>query len=239
MDSAPQPTEDTESLAGTLDELLDRARHFILDLIVFIDARLAQLGNAPMSARLVRLLTRRALLPAEAALRRAIILIAATLPAPGPSKTSTKPPSSSHSRQPAAPARAPVFCMSEPQPRAGLRPAARNLPETLPEHLLPRLTLLTEAALCTRSPAPAPAPRPSDPAASFHRRLTALCIAFQDPFREARRWRRHQAARRPGARPPLAPKIPGARKSLGETRLNLLRELTTSAEAALAHTNTS
>ncbi|MFN4183388.1 MAG: hypothetical protein ACK4M6_01270 [Hyphomonas sp.] len=75
MDTAPQPTDD-----DALNALIERARQFILGLILYIDGITARLGDAAMSPALARALTRRAILPAEAALRRVIILLAADLP---------------------------------------------------------------------------------------------------------------------------------------------------------------
>lgn len=232
METAPQPPDDDTAP----DSLLGRAEDFILYLITVIESRLRQLGSAPMSARLARLLTRRALLPAEAALRRAILLIAATLPPPAPLTIShgARRRSAAPCQKRAAPGRPPAFCMTEAHPGARKSPEA----DDTPEHLMPRITLLTDAALARSAPPstlPSTQPvKPEDPGARFRRRFDALVMAFENPFREAERWLRRQRRQKPGANPPLAPGIPGARKTLGETRLNLLRELTSAAQATLA-----
>ncbi len=234
MDTPHQPSDE-----DALDLLLGRAREFILGLLGLIDSVLERLGTAPMSARLTHHLMRRALLPAEAALRRAILLIATTLPAPAPRAVPVKafPKTGIPSRKGALIARAPVFCMREPQPRAPKAPKQASLPE----HLLPRITLLTDSVLRARSiPESAKIPtQPGDPAMRFHRRLTALRAAYENPVREAERWLRRHAVRPEISETVLAPaKIPGARKSLGVFNNDLLRELTRSARLSL-HPNTS
>lgn len=226
-DTPPQPPDDLDILNG----LLGRARYFILDLIGFLDTALERLGNTPLSARVVRYLTRRALLPAEAALRRAIILMAFQLePAPAalaraPAKASARPPSPGP--QAAASPRAPLFRMSEPQPRPVKYPGTNYLPE----ELMPRITLLTEAALEAR-PAAAPPPAPRDPAAAFRRRFEALRAAYEAPAPVARRWRRRCAASAATAARTLSSgKIPGAARPLGQNALSLLQELTQAARS--------
>lgn len=123
MDDTPfQPADDLD----ILDDLLGRTRYFILGLIGFIDTALERLGNTPLNARAVRYLMRRALLPAEAALRRAILLIATTLPPPAPARAPSRTirqPAAAATGKPAAP-RAPLFRMSEPQPPLQHDPAA-------------------------------------------------------------------------------------------------------------------
>lgn len=223
MDTAPQPTDDDDAL----NALLERARLFILDMILYIDAIAKRLGSVPLSAALVRQLTRRALLPAEAALRRVILILAADLPteclSPAPSAAAgpARRQSGNVSKKPPAP-RAPLFRMSEPQPGPKKSPQAGDLPE----HLRPRITALTDAVLYASPPAPITSAPPRDPAAAFCRRLQALHSAFDNPYREAKRWLRRQAAAAAPAKSPLAPKIPGARKSLGDAPVSLLRELT-------------
>lgn len=228
MEDTPlQPPDDLD----ILNDLLGRARYFILDLIGFLDTALERLGNTPLSARVVRYLTRRALLPAEAALRRAILLIVlkqapeAPQPARASAKASARPPAPRP--QASASPRAPLFRMSEPQPRPAKYPMAHYLPEAL----MPRITLLTEAVLRTR-PAAAPPPVPRDPAAAFRRRFEALRAAYEDPASVARRWRRRCTASAATAARTLSPgKIPGAARSLGQNALSLLQELTQAARS--------
>lgn len=212
-----------------LDDLLGRARVFIVELIAFIETALRRLPGHP-SRQALGYITRRALVPAETALRRAILLIASTLAAPAPRAASGKaarPPTPAPHMPATLAARAPVFRMSEPQPR----PARRAAPIAghLPEALLPRIRLLTDDVLFAPPAQAGPAPPPRDPATGFFRRLEALRSAYDDPVREARRWLRRKAA--PGPRPPpiSTGKIPGARRALGETANSLLRELTAAA----------
>ena len=222
MDDTPfQPADDLD----ILNDLLGRARYFILGLIGFIDTALERLGNTPLNAPVVRYLMRRALLPAEAALRRAILLIATTLPPlpPAPARAPSKGARqlASVTGKPAAP-RAPLFRMSEPQPR----PTHYRKTDYLSEDLMPRITLLTESVLRAR-PAPAQPPLPHDPAAAFYRRFEALRAAYDDPAPYARRWLRRRARSAADAARALAPvKIPGTRKPLGDNTISLLKELT-------------
>lgn len=224
--------EDQIPAEDALNYLLGRARLFILDLINFIDSALARLPASP-PRRAIAYLTRRALLPAEAALRRAILLIATKLDMPAPrapvARPATRPAARPPERQAPA-ARAPVFRISEPLPRVAKADGAPPKAEYLPEHLLPRIRMLTDAVLSAPPPPPLPAPVVRDPGARFFRRFAALRRAYEDPVREARRWLRRQG-KPPAARAPIASgKIPGARRALGADALSLLRELT---EAAL------
>lgn len=233
MDDTPfQPADDLD----ILDDLVGRTRYFILGLIGFIDTALERLGNTPLNARAVRYLMRRALLPAEAALRRAILLIATTLPPPAPARAPSRTirqPAAAATGKPAAP-RAPLFRMSEPQPR----PIHYRKTDHLSEDLMPRVTLLTEAVLRAR-PAPAqPPPSPQDPAAAFYRRFEALRAAYDDPAPYARRWLRRRARSAAGAARALAPvKIPGVSRSLGENSISLLKELTQAARNRALNTS--
>lgn len=234
MDNTPlQPADDID----ILDDLLGRARYFILGLIGFIDTALERLGDTPLNARAVRYLMRRALLPAEAALRRAILLIATTLPPPAPARAQSRAarqPAAAATGKPAAP-RAPLFRMSEPQPR----PTHYRKTDHLSEDLMPRVTLLTESVLRAR-PAPAqPPPAPQDPAAAFYRRFQALRAAYNDPAPYARRWLRRRARSAISAAKTLAPvKVPGASRALGENTISLLKDLTQAARArALPNTS--
>ncbi|PKP80851.1 MAG: hypothetical protein CVT79_12565 [Alphaproteobacteria bacterium HGW-Alphaproteobacteria-18] len=163
MDTNPQSPDDY-----ALDHLLGRARLFIVELIAFIETALRRLPEHP-SRQAVGYITRRALIPAETALRRAILLIAGTLDAPAPKAAPGRAscPPAPPLQKIASAGRAPVFRMSEPQPRppkeTGAAPKAAYLPETL----LPRILALTDDVLFA-PPAPVkPAPPPRDPLSDF------------------------------------------------------------------------
>lgn len=230
MERNPQlPDEDV------LDSLLGRARMFILDLIALIDSALGLAGE-DLSRSFVSALTRGALVPAEAALRRAILLIASQMDAPAhkPAAQKSQPPKAPRPKAKAPSSRPPVFRMSEPQPRPAKGQGNTLKADHIPEHLLPRIRTLTDDVLSAPGAAAPPPVLPRDPSVGFLRRFTALRQACDDPVREARRWLRRQAsARRP--RVPLSSgKIPGARRNLGEEALDLLRELTDLATQTLA-----
>ncbi|MFN4185443.1 MAG: hypothetical protein ACK4M6_11700 [Hyphomonas sp.] len=248
MDTTPQPTDEDLAL-DALDALLGRARLFILDLIVFIDGIFERLGSVPLSAKLARRLTRHALIPAETALRRAILILAASLPVPvlraaGPRvlPDAAKPRASAVSPQDTRP-RPPRFNMSEPQPRARDNDSTRPETDYLPENQLPRILALTDAVLYAPPTPPKPLPSPKDPAAIFCRRFAALHAAFHNARGEAERWarRRIRAMARPGAvqRPlPVPLTLPRLRKSVKPGERDLLRELTETANTCFCH-NTS
>ncbi|MBA4225504.1 MAG: hypothetical protein C0456_02645 [Hyphomonas sp.] len=220
-------TEDQIPEEDALNYLLGRARWFILNLIDFIDTALARLPASP-PRQAIAYLTRRALLPAEAALRRAILLIASEMEMPvprAPRAKPTRPPAPPLRRQ--APAdRAPIFRMSEPPPRPAKAESIVPKADYLPEHLLPRICILTDDVLGAPPPPPLPAPAARDPGARFFRRLAALRQAYDDPRREARRWLRRNAAPAPRPAPIISEKIPGMRRALGPDAQALLRELT-------------
>ena len=223
-----QPADDLERL----DHLLGRTRHLVLHLIAYMDSVLESLSGAPLGAPLARYLIRRVLLPAESALRRAIILIAANLPpvAPPAPKPAGKPAQRPPVPRPAdaAKPRAPLFRMAEPQPA---KPAS---PGHLPEHLTPRITLISDLLRDDFVSRPAYVPRTMkiDPAALFLQRLAALRAACEDPAPTARRWLRRCAARPASASRTLAPaRIPGAAHAIDENAASLLEDLTTAARA--------
>ncbi|MFN4023952.1 MAG: hypothetical protein ACK4MQ_03910 [Hyphomonas sp.] len=192
-----------------LDRLLGEAREMILTLTLMAAEALIGLARQPAPAAL-RSVTRRLILPAEAALRRAIILIAATL-TPTPAHPRAGAGRARQVNRGAAPSsvqpRRPTFRLTEALPR----PKS----DYLPPDQLPRITFLD-------APTPQvpnkPQRKPVDPArllARLERRLAALEAATGDPVREARRWLRLRARTAPptdGAphRPPLAfRRIPG------------------------------
>lgn len=150
-----------------LDQLLGQARGLILGLI----AQAARLLGGERTKEALNAVLRTAILPAEAALRRAILLIARTLPAPA---------------RPAAAARhqpAPLPAMPATASRSPRRPSFR-MREARPR---------TGAAAPARAPSPRPAAKPYDPArtaARLIRRLEALDAAAANPLREAKRWLR-------------------------------------------------
>lgn len=211
--AAPQPTDDPVYV------LLEQARQFILRFTHYIDSIFERLGTARPSDVILRKLTAYALVPAEAALRRVVLILAAHQPLPErpkPRALAEKPRSAPRPPQKTAQPRAPVFNMREPQPR----------PKTghLPASQLPRILILTDEFL---SAPPAPAAGPRDLAASFTRRLTALHSALNNPHAVAARWlRRHFAG--PVPKPcPLSPhRIPGLRRTMPEGDKETLRSLT-------------
>ena len=227
---SPLSSQDEDAL----DALLGEAREMILNLILLAGAALKGIAQAPMAGAL-RAVTRRLILPAEAALRRAIILIAAPLePAPPPARPRVGRARRSDTRQPASPAapRRPVFRLTEPLPR----PKS----DYLPPDQCPRILFLD-------GPTPAaparPARRPADPArllARLERRLAALEAASDDPVREARRWLRLRARTAPPAdgaprKPPLAfRRIPGNTPKLEPVWQETLKALNRAAFNALA-----
>ena len=231
----------------TLDDLLGRTRMFVLSVANAIEDHLPADDTQSLPAALIRLLMRRFLIPAEAAMRRAILLIAATrafLPAPAarPSKEPPKP--ALQQEGPSAPSeRAPTFNMNEPRPR----------PKTgaIPQDQLPRITVLDDAALTVPGappkalrPAPSAAPSAAEAEAAltrrFFRRLDALSSVIGNPGPTADRWLKsvaRKAARQPKAitaPPPLAfHKIPGQTKAAGAEAISLLNELNAAVLALL------
>lgn len=189
-----------------IDGLVSEAAHLAFWLAARIREFLAPAPGKIFEAKALRQLVRTLLLPAEAALRRAIHLMAAEL-APLP----IRPRPASAPKQPATPAprpaapRPPRFRLAEPLPR----------PKTdyLPESRRPRIRVLI--------PGPAPlAPvkiqrrPPVDFEARLRRRVAAFEAALVDPVKQARRLQRGLAASRP-ARPLLAyAKIPGYRSAV-------------------------
>jgi hypothetical protein len=139
------------------------------------------------------------LLPAEAALRRALHILATDLPAPKPRAGSAPPPRKPEPATPKATRfRTPIFRLSEPQPR----------PKTdhLPARLAPRISIIGV------TPRPAPTPRrklnEADLEMQLRRRLDALNAAFANPLAAVRRLQRRLA--KPNTkRPKLAAAIPG------------------------------
>lgn len=213
MDHSPRPLNHRTAHDG----LLSRVRSFVLSLVTEIEDRLPQGEGAILPAALIRMLMQRWLIPAEVAMRRAILLIAAALPfvpqaAPAPASA---PPQTSPRKAPEGSgrvsARTPVFSMKEPQ-------SGSKADDTAEDRL--RRSLLLAAAM--ERPCPPLAPlrplkSPAEEAARlqerFLSRLDALAFAIGNPEREAERWLRRQETeaekrRQAGAPPaPLAPPI--------------------------------
>ncbi|MFN7054162.1 hypothetical protein [Hyphomonas sp.] len=226
MTPRPPPLPALEEDA--LDRLLGEAREMVTALIGLAAAALGVLPR-PAAPAAIRAITNRVILPAEAALRRAILLIAGTL-APEPRRAS-QPPARSASPAPAAASpkpRRPAFRLTEPQPRSGTG--------HLPPGFVPRITLMDASA--ARSPSPG-APDPAELLSRLERRLTALAAAAGNPVREARRWLRRQENITPSTdgiapRPPLAfHPIPGDSKHLAPPFRTTLTALNTAAAQAL------
>ena len=226
-----------------LDDLLGRTRMFLLWVADTIEDYLPADDTQSLPAALVRLLTRRFLVPAEAALRRAILLIAAKrafppAPAARPGKEPAKPARKAEGRS--APAeRPPVFNMNEPRPR----------PKTgaIPQDQMPRIIALNDAAVTAPGAPPRalrPLPGPAEAEATltwrFFRRLDALSATIGNPGPAADRWLKsvaRKAARQPEAitaPPPLTfHKVPGQTKAAGAEAISLLNELNAAVLALL------
>lgn len=208
------PPQDDHPNGSLIDEGLHLAAWFFLQM--------RDMLKPGLGARALRHIFRHYLRPAEAALRRAICLIAATLE-PEPARATKKParPRAGGGRaQPHATGiRAPTFRLTEPLPR----------PKTdyLPPALRPRISI---AGFAPPPPPPAPKPRaladPAALAAKLERRLDAFDAAFRDLRGAARRLRRLRA-RRTAKRPLLSfLQIPGiAAKPVNAEARDLLERL--------------
>lgn len=177
MTPAPLPTEEIDAT----DALLGRARQFILAMVEIVRSRM--ITPRGLAAKHCRTLLAEFVAPAEAALRRAILIIAAGLPAPelrARAPTAAPSPSRDGPITRAAPEHPlPVFRLSEPVPQAA---APRPVPARDP------------VASTTRA-----APYPDAAREALLRRLEALEIAAADPIRAAERWRRRQPLPVPAA----------------------------------------
>ena len=232
MSELPPPPEDETSLGA----LMKRASSLALGLIVLARAALGRFGGAPASRGAAALILRRFILPAEATVRRAIVVLAATLPplrqvARGGSKGQGKPPPPP---LPGVP-RPPVFCLSEPSARRSTAKAeaAAGVNEG------PRISLLDWSASPPAPPLPSKKRPEADDAACcarLLRRLAALESAYEDPLRQARRYQRRQAAAgRRGAlsKAPLSfSRIPGNTRHLHQAFRFILEDMNL---AALEH----
>lgn len=195
-----------------------------------------------LTARFLSMVLRKWIAPAEATLRRVILLIAASIarrePPAHPRESAGRerqapPPAASG----AAPRR-PVFRLTEPLPR--------QRADELPEHLRPRIRILDDAALAAPSALP-PAPRqPASPEhliARIERRLAALEAALADPARQARRWLRRRVRQQADKTPPKPPlafrRIPGDGPHLSQMARDFLHYLNRAAFSILARPDTS
>ncbi|WP_157532582.1 hypothetical protein [Hyphomonas polymorpha] len=227
MSETDPQTEDETGVAA----LLRRATGLALGLMAMARAALAQFGAAPPPAAYTRLILRRFVVPAEATVRRAILLLAGTLPQPvlRPAASARPAPKAPPKAQPGI--RYPVFCLTEAEPRA-------RRPRPAPEAALPRILFLD-----TPTPSlPAPKPRPSadeiETASQTRllRRLFALERAYLNPWREARRYLRRCARAEADGRAPhrLAfTRIPGDTRHLYAPFRNVLQDMNLAAQDSL------
>ncbi len=212
MDTAPTPEEQR------LDDLIHEAARLALWLAGQMRDWLAPQPGKILEAPLLRYILRHYLKPAEAALRRAVHLMASDMPVPRAPARPFKPlprviPTLWPVKRGAA--RPPAFRLTEPQTR----------PDTdyIPESRRPRIRVLTPGA--PSPPAPPKAHRePMNLETRLRRRFAALEAAIADPVREARRLLRLRA--RQTVRKPLLSftKIPGYRakpiQDIGRTALD-------------------
>lgn len=226
MDTPTTPAQDR------LDALIHDAAHLALWLAGQLRDMLAPAPGKILDVPLMRYLVRHYLRPAEAALRRAIHLMASDMPALRADARCFKPlpraiaPLWPLKRETVRP---PTFRLTEPQPR----PQA----DYLPESQRPRIRVLTPGA--PTPPPPPPARRePAGYEARLRRRFAALEAALANPVREARRLLRLRA-RQPDRKPLLAfARIPGYR---AKPIINIGRATLDRVNAALLdlHLNTS
>lgn len=195
--------------------LLTRAEAFIVRMI---DLALRFLNGAPadgLAPALCRRLLLHVIAPAEAAFRRALVIIAVTLPPPAPRapRAGPPPPPPGEADRAAAEPRAPLFRLTEPplRPPADDRAAGQRL-------------TVTGAAV-----SPRPAPAPAALTARLVARLGALIAAVEDPARTCRRFlrRRRRAPARACLRLAPAPRL--AAREHPPADLALLHELNTQA----------
>ncbi|MBA4226878.1 MAG: hypothetical protein C0456_09630 [Hyphomonas sp.] len=250
MDHSPRPLDHKTAHDG----LISRARSFVLSVVMEIEGRLPAGEGAIIPATLIRTLMQRWLIPAEAAMRRAILLIAAALPrapqaAPAPPSAPPKTaPRKAPEGGPGKSPRTPVFSMKEPQGRSKAEDSAEDRL---------RRSLLLAAAM--ERPCPPLAPlrplrSPAEEAARlqerFLSRLDALAFAMGNPEREAERFLRRQEKdaekrRQAGAPPaPLAPPVslrrpPGTGTETDPQFISLLMDLNAAVLPLFARPNTS
>lgn len=205
--------------------LIDAGAGLAWRLVSDLRAQLARVAAGAFSLALLRGLVRNYLRPAEAALRRAIYLIAdrlVPLPARAACARRSGPvPPAAGTGSP----RTPAFRLTEPlaRPPGNALPLARR----------PRISI---AGLAPPPPPPSrAAPDPVRLEDSIHRRLAAFEAAFRNPERAARRLLR-LLARRTSRRPMLAfTRIPGhGAATLDAGARTLLTDLNAALLAAIA-----
>ena len=221
MSQTPPPPEDDVPHGLLIDEGGRLTNWLMTRLREALAARAGQLLSIPF----LRGLIRDYILPAEAALRRAIHLIADTLPPLGSHTYAAagrlpgaRPSQGNRSAisDPSKP-RTPSFRLTETLPR----------PRTnyIPVNQRPRISVAGDAS----PPAQAPelyVDRAERLKAQLRRRLAALTNAWEDPLRTAKRLQRLRA--RGKIRTPALSflKIPGSgAETLGERGADILREL--------------
>ena len=199
------------------DSLIERALRCAAQFFTFASMLLPKQPGALASQALLQRITDECLLPAEAFLRRALYLIAATLPvppAPSPAaRTAVAKPRNDAPAKPAKPG-TPLFRLTEPVPR----------PQT--DHRAPRAAAPRQPRL------PKPAPDLAALNQKFHNRLAALRSACAFPEAAAERLRRRLAAQ-PPATCPLSSVPPSG---LTATRLSGVRETYAELSGAAFHT---
>jgi hypothetical protein len=196
MDQSLPPPDDEVTIRALLDDA-DNALFGFLHLI-----RLRIDGSRPglLSRKLIALILRTLLIPAESLLRRSLYALTALVAPPAPRTPPTHNALAPKS-QPSATTRtrAPVFRLTEPAPRSA-SPSPRTA-EKLPAS--------------TRQPA-----NPEQIEARFLRRLEAFERAMHDPLRNVRRLQRRLAAAR---RKPVRPLHPGLPPGLVNSRDTYLK----------------
>jgi hypothetical protein len=228
---SPEHNDAEQHLLGQADNLTGWYIDQLTDLLA------AEPGKV-FGLAFLRWVLRHFLLPTEAIPRRALYLFAAGLPAhAAPPLTSTRPAHPRADRglvRPAPTTRAPLFRLTESQPRARV--------EYLPVNQRPRISV---PGLTPPAPVkPAAARRtPDQLEAHLRRRLAALVAAWNDPETAAARLRRLMA--RGKLRHPALSflKIPGARAStINDVAAPILKDLndavfTCAAAARIADTS--
>ena len=201
--SAAPPSPDTEPL-------IYKAAHLAFWLAGELRALLAAEPGKVLEQPFLRHVLHHYLLPAEAALRRAIHLLAAGLPPMRAPPRRFRPlPRAIPALHPVRRApRPPVFCLSERTPAPPT--------DYIPEHLSPRIRIIGPPA-CALPVARPPARPPRTPVSledRLRRRCAALDTALKNPDAEARRLLRLRA-RLPAPRPLLRfARIPGYRSPI-------------------------
>lgn len=205
--------------------LIDEGGRLVRGLIAEVRAQIAGRTGPSLSLAFLRWLLRHYIAPAEAILRRALHLIADTLPplAPAARRAAPPPKRSAPATGPAQP-RAPVFRLTERLPA----------PPTpyMPLNLRPRVSVPGLTPIAPAAPPPGK-PNHARMEARLFRRLAALEAAWNDPRRAALRLQRLRARRKPRAPMLSAVRIPGAAsRALNEVNRRTLLDLNAAAAPA-------